>query len=56
MFSLDRPNELRVTDEFVGVRVRLSLEKNGDETQGWAHPHFDGVKLIPRAARGSLDQ
>jgi hypothetical protein len=37
------------TDGFVGVR--LSLEKNGNELHGWAHPHFDASKLIPRTAR-----
>jgi hypothetical protein len=36
------------TDGFTGVT--LKLEKNGDELSGWAHPHFDAVKLIPRTA------
>jgi hypothetical protein len=36
------------TDGFVGVR--LELAKHGDELSGWAHPHFDAVKLIPRIA------
>ncbi len=37
------------TDGFTGVT--LKLEKKGDELSGWAHPHFDAVKLIPRTAR-----
>ena len=37
------------TDGFTGVT--LELEKKGDELSGWAHPHFDAVKLIPRTAR-----
>ena len=36
------------TDGFVGVS--LDLTKNRDEWNGWAHPHFDAVKLIPRIA------
>jgi hypothetical protein len=36
------------TDGFVGVT--LDLTKNRDELNGWAHPHFDAVKLIPRIA------
>ncbi len=26
------------------------LEKDGEKLSGWAHPHFDAVKLIPRTA------
>jgi hypothetical protein len=37
------------TDGFTGVT--LKLEKKGYELRGWAHPHFDAVKLIPRTAR-----
>jgi hypothetical protein len=36
------------TDGFVGVS--LDLAKNGDQLSGWAHPHFDAVKLISRIA------
>jgi hypothetical protein len=36
------------TDGFVGVS--LDLAKNRNELSGWAHPHFDAVKLIPRIA------
>jgi len=36
------------TDGFVGVS--LDLARNRDELSGWAHPHFDAVKLIPRIA------
>ena len=45
------PNQIDLiwNDGFVGVR--LSLEKNGNELHGWAHPHFDASKLIPRTAR-----
>jgi hypothetical protein len=37
------------TDGFTGVTLKLG--KKGDELSGWAHPHFDAVKLIPRTAR-----
>jgi hypothetical protein len=37
------------TDGFTGVT--LKLEKEGHELRGWAHPHFDAAKLIPRTAR-----
>lgn len=37
------------TDGFTGVT--LKLQKEGDRLRGWAHPHFDAVKLIPRTAR-----
>jgi hypothetical protein len=36
------------TDGFTGVT--LMLEKKGDELSGWAYPHFDAAKLIPRRA------
>jgi hypothetical protein len=36
------------TDGFVGVT--LDLAKSKDELNGWAYPHFDAVKLIPRLA------
>jgi hypothetical protein len=36
------------TDGFTGVT--LALEKSGDELHGWAHPHFDAPKLVPRIA------
>jgi hypothetical protein len=37
------------TDGFTGVT--LKLEKKGDELSGWAHPHFDAAKVVPRTAR-----
>jgi len=37
------------TDGFTGVT--LKLEKKKDELSGWAHPHFDAAKFIPRRAR-----
>ncbi len=37
------------TDGFTGVT--LKLKKQGDDLRGWAYPHFDAVKLIPRTAR-----
>jgi len=37
------------TDGFTGVT--LTLEKNGDELHGWAHPHLDAGEFIPHAAR-----
>jgi len=37
------------TDGFTGVT--LKLEKKKDELSGWAHPHFDAAKFIPRMAR-----
>jgi hypothetical protein len=36
------------TDGFVGVS--LDLAKNKGDLTGWAHPHFDAVKIIPRIA------
>jgi hypothetical protein len=44
------PNQIDLiwTDGFTGVRVKL--EKNGNDLSGWARPHFDMVKLIPRTA------
>jgi hypothetical protein len=36
------------TDGFTGVT--LALEKHGNELRGWAHPHFDAPKFIPRIA------
>jgi hypothetical protein len=41
--------DLTWTDGFTGVT--LKLEKKEDELSGWAHPHFDAVKVIPRTAR-----
>ncbi len=41
--------DLTWTDGFTGVT--LKLEKKGDKLSGWAHPHFDAVKIIPRRAR-----
>ena len=42
------------TDGFVGVD--LELAKHGNELRGWAHPHFDAVKLIPRIAHVTARQ
>ena len=36
------------TDGFTGVT--LTLKKGGNELHGWAHPHFDAPKLVPRMA------
>jgi hypothetical protein len=36
------------TDGFTGVN--LDLAKRGAVLSGWAHPHFDAVRLIPRIA------
>jgi hypothetical protein len=36
-------------DGFTGVR--LSLKRSRDGLRGWAHPHFDFVRFIPRIAR-----
>jgi hypothetical protein len=36
------------TDGFTGVT--LNLERQGNELRGWAHPHFDAARLIPRIA------
>ncbi len=41
--------DLTWTDGFTGVT--LKLEKKGDELSGWAHPHFDAFKFVPRTAR-----
>jgi hypothetical protein len=35
-------------DGFTGVT--LSPEKREDKLHGWAHPHFDAVRLVPRIA------
>ena len=43
---------LEWTDGFVGVH--LDLAKNKDDLTGWAHPHFDATKLVPRTARVTL--
>ena len=45
----DKQVDLVWNDGFTGVT--LSLEKQGDELRGWAHPHFDAVPLIPRTER-----
>jgi hypothetical protein len=34
------------TDGFTGVT--LTLEKHGHELRGWAHPHFDSPRFVPR--------
>jgi hypothetical protein len=49
-WSPKSPNQLLLTwtDGFVGVT--LDLTKSKDELSGWAHPHFDAVKLVPRIA------
>lgn len=49
-WSVESQNQVLLTwtDGFVGVS--LDLAKSGDELSGWAHPHFDAVKLIPRIA------
>jgi hypothetical protein len=31
--------------------VTLMMEKHGDDLRGWAHPHFDAPKFVPRVAR-----
>ena len=36
------------TDGFTGVM--LKLEKEGNDLHGWARPHFDAPKFIPRTA------
>lgn len=50
-WSTKSPNQLLLTwtDGFVGVT--LDLTKAKDELNGWAHPHFDAVRLVPRLAR-----
>jgi hypothetical protein len=50
-WSTKSPDQLLLTwtDGFVGVT--LDLTKSKDELNGWAHPHFDAVKLVPRIAR-----
>jgi hypothetical protein len=52
-WSVNSQNQVTLswTDGFVGVR--LELAKHGDELGGWAHPHFDAVKLIPRIAHAT---
>jgi hypothetical protein len=35
-------------DGFTGVT--LEVQKHANELEGWAHPHFDAVPLIPRIA------
>lgn len=49
-------NQVRLvwTDGFVGVT--LSLTKSGDKLSGWAHPHFDAMKLVPRIAHVTARQ
>jgi len=49
-WSTKSPDQLLLTwtDGFVGVT--LDLTKSKDELNGWAHPHFDAVKLVPRIA------
>lgn len=44
------PNQVLLTwtDGFVGVN--LDLTKGKDDLEGWAHPHFDAAKLVPRIA------
>lgn len=39
-------------DGFTGVT--LTLEKQGSDIRGWAHPHFDAPHLIPRIAHAKL--
>jgi hypothetical protein len=50
-WSTKSPNQLLLTwtDGFVGVT--LDLTKAKDELNGWAHPHFDAARLVPRLAR-----
>ena len=43
-----RQIEIVWTDGFTGVT--LNLEKYGNELRGWAHPHFDSPRLVPRIA------
>jgi hypothetical protein len=38
--------DLTWTDGFTGVSLRL--EKDGNDLHGWAHPHFDAPKFVPR--------
>ncbi len=49
-WNVKSPNEIELiwNDGFTGVR--LSLKKSGNELRGWAHPHFDAPRLIPRIA------
>lgn len=49
-WSMKSANQLLLTwtDGFVGVT--LDLTKGTDEMNGWAHPQFDAVKLVPRVA------
>jgi hypothetical protein len=42
------------TDGFTGLT--LDLKKHGKELRGWAHPHFDRMKLIPRTAHATARQ
>ncbi len=42
------------TDGFTGVT--LNLEQQGPDLHGWAHPHFDAARLIPRIARAKLQR
>jgi len=39
------------TDGFTGLTVKLS--KNQKDLSGWAHPHFDGPRLVPRIAHAT---
>jgi hypothetical protein len=45
----DEQVDLVWTDGFTGVT--LSLEEQGNELHGWAHPHFDAPHFIPRIER-----
>jgi len=50
-WSIKSPNQLVLnwTDGFVSVT--LDLTRNGDELSGWAHPHFDSGRPLPRIAQ-----
>jgi hypothetical protein len=39
-------------DGFTGIRI--SLRRSGNALRGWAHPHFDRARLIPRIAHVNL--
>jgi|SRR5215469_1807311 len=45
----DNRIDLIWNDGFTGVT--LKLERQGNDLRGWAHPHFDAGKFIPRIAQ-----
>lgn len=44
----DEKIEITWTDGFTGLTVELNHDGSG--LSGWAHPHFDSAKFIPRIA------